>query len=101
MVPAEFISLSGCLSYTNVRILLPSEYEAYSIIPNFEEFSLFFLWHDQIIETHQVNLNVIKLDGNNRSSGCGKPAEIIISDEMRYPNGFIIPEACWAEKASQ
>ena len=94
MVPAEFISLSGCLSYTNVKILLPQEYDLYSLTPHFEEFSLFFIWQGQVIETHQFNSIVIKLDSNNRSTGCGTPAEIIISDDMRYPNSFVIPEEC-------
>lgn len=96
MFNAEFISIAGCLSYANVRILHQEDYSAYEIIPHFEERSVFFICEGQMIEVHQFNINLIKLDSISRVSG--PQFEIVVGDDLRYPNSYIIPKEEWVKK---
>lgn len=97
MFKAEFISLSGDIYYQNVKIIEDSDIEELNISPELGTQTCIFIADDKILQTHQYNINVIKLDSHQRTSN-NKVELLIIVNEMKYSNSYIIPTSDWKKQ---
>lgn len=97
MFKAAVVSLSGDLSHENVPFFEKSDYERLGITPYLNDQTCVFEADGKIIQTHQYNINLIKLDSRARTSNT--PVElIIIINEMKYDNSYIIPKEDWEKQ---
>lgn len=97
MFTAEIISLSGDIYYKNVPILEPQDYEKLGIVPHIQDQTCVFIADGKIIQVHNYNINLIKLDLKQRTSIY--PVElVVIVNEMKYANAYIIPQTDWEKQ---
>lgn len=97
MFIAEYISITGDLTYQKPAILSHTDFAKYNIIPHFEDFTCVFKSENKLIQLHQQNINLIKIDNHQRTS-ADQAEMVIIGTEMKYPNSYIIPKEQWEQK---
>lgn len=97
MFIAEIISLSGDMYHKNVPIIEPQDYEKLDITPHLSDQTCVFIADGKIVQVHHYNINLIKLDLKQRTSEY--PVEmVVIVNEMKYANSYIIPETDWEKQ---
>lgn len=97
MFKAEFISITGNLTYSNPAILHKTDFGKYSVIPHFEDFTCVFICENKLIQLHQQNINLIKIDSHQRTSNDYAEL-VVIGTEMKYPNSYILDKSQWENK---
>jgi len=97
MFRAHMISLHGDLHYQNIQVMSNDDIERLGIDPYFEQFTCVFFADNKCIHVNHSNINLIQIDRRSRTSPF-KVDEIIVCDEMRYRDSYIIKHDQWAAK---